>query len=95
MQPFAPPEILSSDLTPLVMELAAWGVDTPVDLPFLTQPRPADFESAQALLKQLGALDENGRITDLGSAHRARTHTSTIGQSFVGPPRVMQMWWPH
>lgn len=67
LQPFAPPEILSSDLTPLVMELAAWGVDTPVDLPFLTQPRPADFEQAQALLKELGALDENGRITDLGT----------------------------
>ncbi len=67
LQPFAPPEILSSDLTPLVMELAAWGVDTPVDLPFLTQPRPADFEQAQALLKELGALDENGRITNLGT----------------------------
>jgi ATP-dependent helicase HrpB len=67
LQPFAPPEILSSDLTPLVMELAAWGVDTPVELPFLTQPRPADFEQAQALLKELGALDENGRITDLGT----------------------------
>lgn len=67
LQPFAPPEILSSDLTPLVMELAAWGVDTPVDLPFLTQPRPADFEQAQSLLKELGALDQNGRITDLGT----------------------------
>jgi ATP-dependent helicase HrpB len=67
LQPFAPPEILSSDLTPLVMELAAWGVDTPVDLPFLTQPRPADFAQAQALLKELGALDASGRITDLGA----------------------------
>jgi ATP-dependent helicase HrpB len=67
LQPFAPPEILSSDLTPLVMELAAWGVDTPVDLPFLTQPRPTDFEAAQLLLKELGALDETGRITSLGA----------------------------
>jgi len=67
LQPFAPPEILSSDLTPLVMELAAWGVDTPVDLPFLTQPREQDFLSAQALLKELGALDDTGRMTDLGA----------------------------
>lgn len=74
LQPFAPPEILSSDLTPLVMELAAWGVDTPTELPFLTQPRPADFESAQLLLKELGALDDTGRITDLGT-HIAREPT--------------------
>lgn len=64
--PFAPPEILASDLTPLVMELAAWGVDDPNELPFLTQPRPADFLAAQELLKELGALDALGRITDLG-----------------------------
>jgi len=67
LQPFAPPEILASDLSPLVMELAAWGVDTPTELPFLTQPRPADFTSAQELLKSLGALDASGRITDLGA----------------------------
>ena len=67
LQPFAPPEILSSDLTPLVMELAAWGVDSPMDLPFLTQPREADFQSAQALLMELGALDDTRRITDLGT----------------------------
>jgi ATP-dependent helicase HrpB len=66
LRPFAPPEILSSDLTPLVMELAAWGVDSPVALPFLTQPREADFQSAQALLMELGALDSARRITNLG-----------------------------
>ena len=38
-QAFVPPAILVSDLSPLVMELAAWGSNNPKKLPFLTQPR--------------------------------------------------------
>ena len=65
-QAFVPPAILVSDLSPLVMELAAWGVDNPKELPFLTQPRSTDFKYAQNLLKDLGALNISGQITKLG-----------------------------
>ena len=66
LKPFPEPEILVSDLSPLAMELAAWGVSSPKNLPFLTQPKSSDFQTAQELLKDLGALNDNGKITALG-----------------------------
>ena len=66
LKPFPEPEILISDLSPLAMELAAWGVSNPKNLPFLTQPKSSDFQTAQELLRDLGALNDNGKITALG-----------------------------
>ena len=75
LKPFPEPEILVSDLSPLAMELAAWGVSSPKNLPFLTQPKSSDFQTAQELLKDLGALNDNGKITALGKKiSREPTH---------------------
>jgi ATP-dependent helicase HrpB len=60
---FPPAEIEAADLTPLALELALWGA---VDLPFLTPPHPAVLAEAQALLRDLGALDAAGGITAHG-----------------------------
>ncbi len=68
LAPFAPPEILAADLTGHVLELALWGATDPAAMPFLTQPRTADFEAAKALLVQMGALTDEGRITKEGRA---------------------------
>jgi ATP-dependent helicase HrpB len=65
LQPFPPAEIESADLSGLVLELAQWGAD-PTDLPLLTQPNAGSYAEATALLKMLGALDDNGRITEHG-----------------------------
>ena len=75
LKPFPEPEILISDLSPLAMELAAWGVSNPKNLPFLTQPKSSDFQTAQELLRDLGALNDNGKITALGKKiSREPTH---------------------
>jgi len=75
LKPFPEPEILISDLSPLAMELAAWGVSNPKNLPFLTQPKSSDFQTAQVLLRDLGALNDNGKITALGQKiSREPTH---------------------
>lgn len=66
MAPFPEPEIRSTDLTGLVLELALWGTSDPSDMPFLSPPRMADFANAQVLLHMLGALDADGRITGYG-----------------------------
>lgn len=66
MTPFSPPEIMTADLAPLVLELAAWGVADPATLAWLDQPPPAHLATAQELLQQLGALDAQGMITPLG-----------------------------
>lgn len=60
------PEILEADLSPMILEIAAWGSNTPMDLPWLTTPPARHVADAVQLLTMLGALDPEGRITPLG-----------------------------
>ena len=71
LEPFARPEILSADLTPLLLDCAAWGVTDPATLPFLDPPPLPALAEARRLLVELGALDEDGRITERGRGLRA------------------------
>ena len=64
--PFTPPEIVTGDLAPLVLELALWGVSDPAQLKWLDCPRTGAWTSASGLLQSLGALDCRGHITDRG-----------------------------
>lgn len=71
MRPFAAPEITEADLSPLALELAAWGVAGyagAVSLPWLTPPPQGNFAQACELLHSLGALDSAHRITPHGKA---------------------------
>ncbi len=63
LAPFPPAEIEAADLAPLALELALWGA---ADLPFLTPPHPGRLAEAQALLRDLGALEDGGGITAHG-----------------------------
>ncbi len=60
------PEILATDLAPLLLDLAAWGVSAPKDLKWLDAPPPAALAQARDVLTALGALDADGAITPLG-----------------------------
>ena len=62
------PEILSADLTQLVLELAQWGNDDPDTLSWLDTPPTTAIHHARSLLIQLGALDSAGGITPHGQA---------------------------
>jgi ATP-dependent RNA helicase HrpB len=64
--PFTPPEIRVSDLTPLALDLALWGVADPASLSFIDAPPAAHLAEGRALLTKLGALDARGAITPLG-----------------------------
>jgi len=66
LEAFARPEILSSDLSSFVLDLAQWGISDPGKLAFLELPPAAALGEARALLTELGALDTQGRITDEG-----------------------------
>jgi ATP-dependent helicase HrpB len=66
MVPFAPPEILISDLSSLVLELAVWGVKDPSMLAWLNAPPAAALESARQLLMNLGLIDESWSVTSEG-----------------------------
>ncbi|KQY25792.1 ATP-dependent helicase HrpB [Rhizobium sp. Root482] len=63
---FTPPQILSSDLSGLVLDLAHWGVTDPGSLAFLDPPPATTWQEAKALLGDLGALDTKGALTARG-----------------------------
>ncbi|MCC5463830.1 ATP-dependent helicase HrpB [Pelosinus baikalensis] len=60
------PEIMEADLTSLVLELAAWGIQDPGELQWLDLPPEPAFLQARQLLFQLGALSCDGCITPHG-----------------------------
>ncbi|SDE52961.1 ATP-dependent helicase HrpB [Sporomusa acidovorans] len=66
LEPDTAPEILSADLTPLALELAAWGIADPSEVHWLDQPPARTFSQARELLGKLEALDSNGLITGHG-----------------------------
>lgn len=66
MAPHTPPEISVTDLSQLLLELAAWGVSDPNRLGWLDAPPAAALESARRLLVELDLFDESGRITVRG-----------------------------
>jgi ATP-dependent helicase HrpB len=65
LAPATPPEMLEADLTPLALELAAWGA-SPEELSWLDEPPAAPYRQATELLRQLGALGTAGAITQHG-----------------------------
>jgi ATP-dependent helicase HrpB len=66
MAPVRSPEILSADLSSLVLDAAAWGESDVQTLSWLTPPPPPHVAEAQKLLRSLGAIDARGAITAHG-----------------------------
>jgi len=62
------PEILHSDLTPLMLELAKWGIQEIDELVWQDKPGQGSIDHARELLAELQAIDEEGRITTEGEA---------------------------
>ena len=60
------PEILETDLCSLVLTSAAWGALGREDLPWMTPPAASLWDQAVGLLKLLGALGKDGRLTPKG-----------------------------
>ncbi|MDE2272137.1 MAG: ATP-dependent helicase HrpB [Xanthomonadaceae bacterium] len=62
------PEVAQAELSGLALELAAWGVgaEAATALPWLDPPPAGALAAARDLLRRLGALDADLRITALG-----------------------------
>ena len=61
-----PPEITRTDVLPLVLECALWGVSDPDKLDWLDPPNKGAWTTASELLSILGAIEANGHITQKG-----------------------------
>jgi len=68
LAPTAPPEILVADLAPAALACADWGSSAPDAVPWPTPPPVATWRGALALLRDLRALDAEGRIAPHGRA---------------------------
>ena len=66
LAPFTAPEIAEADLAPLALDLANWGARDAAELRWLEPPPAAMLASARDLLRQLGAMDGENRITRHG-----------------------------
>ncbi len=62
------PEICVSDLTPLALDLARWGAPLGDNLLFLDPPPMAHLLQAHELLRRLGAIDNEKKLTPHGRA---------------------------
>ena len=63
---FDPPEMETADLAPMMLKLAKWGVQDVASLEWLDTPPEASLAAARKSLRQLGAIDEGGKITPSG-----------------------------
>ena len=82
LEAFAPPEILHTDLSSFLLDCIAWGARDPArDLRFLDPPPQAALAEAKSLLVSIGALDDDGGLTNEGRAIR----------NLALPPRLARM----
>lgn len=100
LAPDTDPEISSADLTPLALQLFAWGVDTPNALRWLTTPPTGAWQQAVDLLTGLGALtteQDRLRLTPHGSAmaelpvHPRLAHLLLCGRAIGALPMASQL----
>jgi ATP-dependent helicase HrpB len=85
---FTQPEILSADLSSLVLDVAQWGVSDPTTLAFLDSPPAPALKEARSLLRELGALDGDGRITAEGMSLRALALPPRLARMIVDSHRL-------
>ncbi len=90
LEAFARPEILSVDLSPLLLDCAAWGVSDPSSLAFLDSPPAPALKEARVLLGNIGALDADGRITFDGRALQALPLPPRLARMVVAAARFGQ-----
>ncbi len=78
------PEILDADLSSLALELADAGVHDPATVRWMDLPPAGAFAQARDLLRQLGALDTQGRITPHGRHMAAQPVAPRLAHLLIG-----------
>jgi ATP-dependent helicase HrpA len=64
--PFTDPEVLRSSLAAVILRALSLNLGKVEDFPFLDPPSPRAITDGYALLHELGAVDEENSLTDLG-----------------------------
>ena len=64
--PFTDPEILRTNLASVLLQMADLQLGSITDFPFLDPPDRRQIRDGTAVLVELGALDDEGRLTEIG-----------------------------
>ena len=65
-RPFTEPEIQRCDLAEVILRMKAWQLGEVETFPFVEAPTAASVAAAYQLLEEIGALDDQRGLTDLG-----------------------------
>ncbi|MEO9138581.1 MAG: ATP-dependent helicase HrpB [Jatrophihabitans sp.] len=93
----AAPEIRTADLAGFALDVAAWGAPGGNGLALLDAPPAPALDAATGLLRDLGALGTDGRITERGralaavGAHPRLARAVLDGASLVGAARAREI----
>jgi ATP-dependent helicase HrpB len=87
LEPYAQPEILAADLSGFVLDLAHWGVTDLQKLGFLDSPPQPAVNEARTLLRELDAIDAEGRITPEGKLLRGLPLPPRLARMIVDAAR--------
>lgn len=83
------PEMLEADLSSLVLTSVAWGALGRWDLPWMTPPGAAAWDRAMGLMKLLGAVDADGRLTGKGAKMAAMPMHPRLANMMLGGGSAM------
>ena len=82
-QPFTDPEILRSSLAGVILRMKSLRLTDVERFPFIEPPPPKAIADGYALLQELGALDEENRLTRTGDALAKLPLDPRIGRMLV------------
>ncbi|MFH5802512.1 ATP-dependent RNA helicase HrpA [Alienimonas sp. DA493] len=80
---FTPPEIQRSNLAGVILQMATLRLGTIDEFPLLDPPRPASVRDGYETLTEIGALDEEYALTDLGRTLSTMPVDPRIGRMVV------------
>jgi len=80
------PEILRSNLGSVVLQLKKLGIDDLVHFDFMDPPAPETLMRALELLNYLGALDDEGNMTELGETMAEFLLDPQLAKALIASP---------
>jgi len=81
---FTDPELLRSSLAAVILRSLSLGLGKVEDFPFLDPPIPKAISDGYALLAELGAVDEENRLTETGRELARLPLDPRVGRMLIG-----------
>jgi ATP-dependent helicase HrpA len=81
---FTDPELLRSSLASVILRSLSLGLGKVEDFPFIDPPAPKAISDGYALLAELGAVDDENRLTDIGRELARLPLDPRVGRMLIG-----------